>query len=82
MYFILTGKSFNKLDVVAFITVLGENDILSFKLVILVFDSLADFMKTLSQQHIGVGCLDDTLQSLFEVNGLSLGHWWKNILIN
>lgn len=82
--FISASKSFNKLNIVCFIAVLGKDHIFSFKLLILVFNSLADLMKSLSEKRVRVAGLDDSFESSIVICHLGFSHrfrWLTNIII-
>ena len=69
------GEAGHQLDVFGLTAVLGEDDVFSLELLIGVFDGLAHFVKSLGQQGVRVGGLDDSLQSGVEIGDLGLGHW-------
>lgn len=77
--FVAGGQTLNQLNVGSIGAVLGKDYIFSLNLLILILDSLAHLMKTLSEERVSIAGLDDPLQSSIKVSSFG-GHWWlKNI---
>ena len=76
MNFVSVGQALHQLDVVGFGAVFGEDDILGFQFLVLIFDGLADFVDALSEKGVRVACLDDPFEGSVVINSFDFcGHW-------